>query len=299
MFFGRAGLDPLLGHPNFCAREGDIRDTGLVDSVLKAGAYDRVIHLAAISNDPSSELDPAITESVNVTATRHLIESARRWGVERFIFASSASVYGVTEEPAVHEELPTHPITLYAQSKVEGEHILEEFSDSSFETVVVRSATVCGYSPRLRLDLTVNIFACQAICDRVIKVFGGSQRRPNIHLEDLTDFYLLTLDTAAAGNKYNVVHSNASVNNLAEMVRDRVGPGIPIETLPTNDPRSYHLSCRKAEGIGFTARRPLVVAVDDLCRAFGCGLVPEPQSSHYRNVVRMKQHLDFWRRSAS
>jgi nucleoside-diphosphate-sugar epimerase len=301
LFFGREPVAALLSRPGFEVLEGDIRDETLVERTLASGSFDRVIHLAAISNDPSSELDPAITRSVNLDATAHLMKTSRAAGVERLVFASSASVYGIKEDPDVHESLPLEPITLYARYKAEGEAILRGLIGPGFEGVAVRAATVCGYSPRLRLDLTVNILTYQAVCEGRIRVFGGSQLRPNVHVEDLTDFYVQILDApGVSGASYNVSHSNASVREIAEIVRARVDPALPIETVPTDDLRSYHLSSEKARReLGFVPRRPLDSAVDDLAAALRDGRVGDPASPRYRNVALMQQDLGLWMRRCS
>ena len=298
LFFGTEPIAPLGSDPRFRLVVGDIRDRALVLSVLKSGSFDRVIHLAAISNDPSSEIDPHITEQVNIAATRSVMESAKRAGVARFVFASSASVYGIKSVPDVHEGLQLEPITVYARSKVEGEAALGELIDDSFEGVSVRAATVCGRSPRLRLDLTVNILTYQAVCEGRIRVFGGTQLRPNVHIEDLADLYVELLDApGVSGAAYNVCHSNASVRQLAEMVQTAAAPTVPIETVPTQDLRSYHLSGAKlARDLGFTPRRDPRDAARDLGERLRTGRVPEPASSLYRNVAHMQTNLGFWQR---
>jgi nucleoside-diphosphate-sugar epimerase len=299
LFFGLDPIEPLLARPGFTLIEGDIRDRRLVERTLGDGAFDRVVHLAAISNDPSSELDEGITLGVNLDATCHLMETARQAGVGRFLFASSASVYGIKDEPDVHEGLALEPITLYARCKAEGEAALDRLLRPGFEGVSLRAATVCGDSPRLRLDLTVNILTCQAVCEGRIRVFGGSQLRPNLHIEDLTDLYVRMLDApCVSGARYNVCRANASVRELAEMVRGRVDPRIPIEAVPTSDLRSYHLSgARLARELGFQPARGLEQAVDEVSAALRSGRVTDPQSSRYRNVAHMQRNLAFWRRA--
>jgi nucleoside-diphosphate-sugar epimerase len=301
LFFGNDPIEALRGRPGFEVIEGDIRDRRLVERTLGEGGFDRVVHLAAISNDPSSELDEEITLGVNLDATRHLMERARHAGVGRFVFASSASVYGIKDEPDVHEGLPLEPITLYARCKAEGEAALDRLLGGGFEGVSLRAATVCGYSPRLRLDLTVNILTYQAVCEGRIRVFGGSQLRPNVHVEDLADLYVAILDAPCAnGARYNVCRSNASVRELAEMVRRTVDPRTPIEAVPTEDLRSYHLSgARLARDLGVTPGRALEQAVDELASALRSGRVADPKGSQYRNVAHMQRDLAFWKRGRS
>ncbi len=299
-FFGRNTVSHLLQKPGFTLVEGDIRDRRQLERVFGANAFDRVIHLAAVSNDPSSELDPDITRSVNLDGTRNVMELARRAGVQRFLYASSASVYGLREEDRVTEDLDLQPLTLYARYKGEGEELLSGLVGREFEGVSVRSATVCGMSPRLRLDLTVNILTHQAICRRKISVFGGDQVRPNVHIRDLVDFYTLLLDApGVSGEAFNVSESNATVREIAAIVRDEIGADIPIEITPTNDNRSYRLDASKVtRQLGWKPGRGIVDAVRELAAAFDAGQVPEPESSRYRNVALMAENLDFWRHRA-
>jgi nucleoside-diphosphate-sugar epimerase len=299
-FFGREPLSGVASHPGLRLVAGDIRDGDAVDRLLGEGDFDAVVHLAAISNDPTSELDPELTRSVNKTAVDGLMRSARRAGVPRFLYASSASVYGVKDEPAVTEELPLTPITLYARYKAEGEETLNALSGPGFCGVSVRAATVCGFSPRLRLDLTINILTEHAVGRGAIRVFGGEQLRPNIHVLDLAAFYrrlLVAPAEAVGGRAFNVSRSNASVMELAEMVRSVVGPGIPIEVVPTRDNRSYRLSTDRARReLGFEAEHALVEAVEGLEEALRDGRVKDPSAPVYRNIDWMKRDPDRWHR---
>lgn len=294
-------VDPIV-HERCRRIRADIRDFDTVDTVLKEGRFDTVIHLAAISNDPSSALDPQVTESVNLRAVDHMMHSAKRNGVKRFLYASSASVYGIKETENVTEDLQLDPITVYARCKAEGEAILNGLVDASFVGVSVRSATVCGYSPRLRLDLTINLLTDQGLTDRRIRVFGGTQMRPNVHVRDLSDFYRTLIGAPAdgiAGKAFNISRENASVMALAEMIRDELDPSLPIDTVPTNDPRSYHLCANRArEELGFEPRRDLVTAVRELREAYRSGKVLDSQSPVYRNVAWMKAQPDLWRKVA-
>jgi nucleoside-diphosphate-sugar epimerase len=183
------GHDTLPDSPDLTRVDLDLRDHAGVDALLAGERFDAVIHLAAISNDPSSDLDPELTRQVNLDGTRALMESAQRHGVGRFLYASSASVYGIKEVPDVTEDLDLEPITIYAKYKAEGEAILNALTSPDFVGVSVRAATVCGWSPRLRLDLTINILTLSALTRGEITVFGGQQMRPNIHVQDLALFY--------------------------------------------------------------------------------------------------------------
>lgn len=270
----------------------DLRQTAQVKETLTD--IDAIIHLAGISNDPSSDLDPQLTRDVNIDAVKSLIDQARQRGIPRFINASSSSVYGIKEEPDVTENLSLNPLTVYSESKVAIEEYLAKHR-GGMTAVSVRSATICGFSPRLRLDLTVNILTHHAVVKNKITVFGGSQKRPNIHIEDISDFYLKMVDAPAElidGEAFNVCGANHTVNDLAQLVQKTVGPNIPIETLPTNDLRSYHVSAKKAEEVlGYKAARGIEVAITELAQAFRAGKVPNPEDDRYYNVKTMKRVL--------
>ena len=295
-FYGR---DTLAEHPGLTLVEGDLRDHAAVDTLLRQGRFDSVIHLAAISNDPSSELDADLTRAVNLDGTRFVMEAASRHGVKRFVYASSASVYGIKDVEDVTEDLPLDPITIYAQYKAEGEGILNALVGPDFCGVSVRAATVCGASPRLRLDLTINILTLSALTRDCITVFGGKQMRPNVHIQDLADFYTLLLDAPAdkvAGQAFNVSHSNATVLALAEMIAQTLNAKVRIDITPSDDPRSYHLSAGRAQReLGFDPRVSLSEAVTELRDVWQGGGIPDLDSSRYRNVRAMQEQPEFWR----
>ncbi len=297
------GRDTLPHHPALTLVEADLRDRERVRGVLFRGGFDAVIHLAAISNDPSSEIDPRLTRAVNLDALEHLFRAAKEAGVPRMIYASSASVYGLKSEAEVTEDLPLEPLTLYAEYKAEGEAILSRLADDAYCGVAVRSATVCGYSPRLRLDLTINILTEHAVTRGKIRVFGGAQQRPNIHVRDLAGFYadLVTAPRELIqGQAFNVSRENSTVMELARMIRDEIDPDLPIETVATDDQRSYRLSGDKAARVlGFRPPTPLVQAVRDLAAAFADGRIADPADPIYRNVELMKRRPELWRYAAA
>lgn len=297
-FFGEGPLKEAASHPGLTLRKGDIRDRATLREVLGPGA-DAVIHLAAISNDPSAELAPEVTRSINGRGTGLVMEMAKECGVPRFLYASSASVYGIKDTPDVTEDLSLDPITLYARCKADGEEVLNGLADGDFTGVSVRAATVCGDSPRLRLDLTINLLTDQALRMGWIRVFGGTQMRPNIHLRDLTAFYRLLLEAdgdRVNGRAYNVCRRNAPVAELAEMIRDEVDPELKIRTEPTDDLRSYHLSgARARDELGFVPECELVLAVRELRERYRGTLDPDPGDAWYRNVRWMKEHPELLR----
>lgn len=297
-FFGYEPLDPVADNDRLEFIEGDIRDREFVDRVFEEGSYDAVIHLAAISNDPSSKLDADLTTSVNRDAVQYVMKVAKEAGVERLLYASSASVYGIKETENVTEDLSLNPITLYAKYKAEGEDYLNDLVDDDFCGVSVRAATVCGYSPRLRLDLVINILTSHALNRGEIRVYGGDQMRPNVHVEDISDFYLHLLDADREkinGEAFNVSHSNYSVMGLAELIRDTLESDIDITVEPTDDNRSYHLSAEKAAKIlDFHPQHPLEEAVRDLEEAYNAGKWREHDAIEYHNVRWMQDHPEDW-----
>ncbi len=289
--YGEEVLDEVRDNPNLREFRGDLRNPQIVDSALEGCVS--VIHLACISNDPSFELDPTLGKSINYDAFRPLVQAAKRKGISRFIYASSSSVYGIKETPNVTEELPLEPITDYSKYKALCESVLEEEREPGFATLILRPATVCGYSKRLRLDLTVNILTNHAINNGKIRVFGGSQRRPNIHIEDMTDLYIRSLDSPAEkidGGIYNAGYENHQVMEIAEMVRGVVGSSVEIAIEPTDDLRSYHISSERiADQLGFTPNHSIPQAILGLSDAFASGLVPQAMSADkYYNIKTMQ-----------
>lgn len=281
-----------LRGPELIEVKGDLRDPEAVGRALKDCAS--VIHLACISNDPSFELDPELGKSINYDCFRPLVRAAKDAGVKRFIYASSSSVYGVKSEPEVTEELPLEPLTDYSKYKAMCEEVLEQERAPGFTTLTLRPATVCGYAPRLRLDLTVNILTNHAVNNGKITVFGGNQLRPNIHIEDMTDLYVECLELPAKlidGKIYNAGYENHSVMDIAKTVRKVVDPKIDIVVTPTNDNRSYQVSSEKIRReLGFVPKRSIDDAVKGLKAAFAAGKVPNSMTDPmYYNIRRMQE----------
>jgi nucleoside-diphosphate-sugar epimerase len=272
--------------------KGDIRNP--VDVAQAVTGCDAVIHLACISNDPSFDLNPDLGKSINFDCFRPLVRAAKDAGVTRFIYASSSSVYGIKDEDNVTEDLDRLPLTDYSKFKAMCEDVLEEEREPGFTTLTIRPATVCGYAPRLRLDLSVNILTNHAINNGKIRVFGGSQKRPNIHVGDMVELYLKALDydsTLIDGKVFNAGYDNFTIMQIAEMVRDTVGGATAIEVTSSDDLRSYHISSEKiARELGFRPQHSIVDAVADLKSAFAKGLVPEPMTnSRYYNIKLMQE----------
>jgi nucleoside-diphosphate-sugar epimerase len=289
--YGEHALDAVSGHPALQQVRGDIRDLKLLNRVIPG--CDAVIHLACISNDPSYELDPALGKSINYDAFFNLIDVAKDSGVRRFIYASSSSVYGIREEENVSEDLPLRPLTDYSKYKALCEDVLLKKREQGFVTLIIRPATVCGYSPRLRLDLTVNILTNHAVNNRKITVFGGNQMRPNIHIDDMTDLYAKALqwpDEAIDGKVFNAGYENRTVMEIAEITRGVVGPDVAIVATPTDDQRSYHISSEKIRHeLGFVPLHSIQDAVRDLAAAFHLGKIPNPLTEiGYYNLKTMQ-----------
>jgi nucleoside-diphosphate-sugar epimerase len=286
------GDDVLKAHPGLKTIRGDIRDKTLLKETIPG--HDAVIHLACISNDPSFELDLELGKSINYDAFTPLVDISKERGVKRFIYASSSSVYGIKEESNVTEDLPFLPLTDYSKYKAQCEEILLKKRAPGFVALVLRPSTVCGYSPRLRLDLTVNILTNHAINNRKITVFGGQQMRPNIHIKDMVQAYIKSLewpDEAIDGKIYNVGFDNFMVSEIAEKVRKVVGEDIEIVTTPTNDNRSYHVSSEKIKKeLGFVAAHSLEDAIRDLVASFQAGMIPNAMTdSRYYNIKTMQK----------
>lgn len=292
------GKDALPRDPHLELVEGDIRDREVVERCVEG--MDAVIHLACISNDPSFELDPKLGKSINFDAFEPLVEASVAAGVKRFVYASSSSVYGISDADEVTEDHPLNPLTDYSKFKRDCEPILLSRESKTFAPVVIRPATVCGYSPRLRLDLTVNILTNHAVTNRRIEVFGGSQRRPNIHIADMVELYAMLLSLPAArvsGKTWNAGYQNQTVARIAALVKETVEeemPGkAPIEvvTTPTDDPRSYHISSERIHrDLGFIPEHTIEDAVADLCAAFEAGKIPRSMEDDvYFNVKRMQR----------
>ena len=290
-YFGRECLSAVRGHPGLTEMKADLRDKFALDRAL-AGCT-AVIHLACVSNDPSFELDPDLGRSINYDAFLPLVKLSKKHGVKRFVYASSSSVYGIKEEENVTEELSLKPLTDYSKYKAMCEEILDREREPGFATLTLRPATVCGYSPRLRLDLSVNILTNLAYHKREITVFGGEQRRPNLHIQDMTDLYVQTLRWPAEkidGKVYNAGWQNLSIRAIAELVKAEVGDDVQIVATPTDDLRSYHVSSAKIQReLGWQPRFTVPDAIRELVAAFGAGKVPNSLSDpRYFNIKTMQ-----------
>jgi nucleoside-diphosphate-sugar epimerase len=294
MYYGSAHLG---AHAGLRIIKGDIRDTAKFAAAVVG--CDAVIHLACISNDASFELDEALSRTVNYECFEPMVMAAKQAGVKRFIYASSSSVYGVSDKPNVTEEHPLVPLTLYNKYKGLCEPLLFKHQSPDFVCVTIRPATICGYAPRLRLDLSVNILTNHAVTNNRITVFGGSQMRPNLHIKDMCDLYQLMLevpDEPIAGQIFNVGHQNMTITAIAGTVKGVVESEFPVKgpisivTTPSDDLRSYHVNSDKiARVLGFRPKFGVSEAASELCAAFERGAIPGSMTSDaYYNVRTMK-----------
>jgi nucleoside-diphosphate-sugar epimerase len=276
MWFGNF----LPPHPRLTLLLHDMRKIDAVD----LSGFDTIFHLANIANDPAVELNPYASWDVNVLATMRLADRAARQGVKQIVFASSGSVYGVTPEPRVTEEMDLNPISEYNKTKMVAERVILSYGMSLVATII-RPATVCGPSPRMRLDLTVNLLTVQALTNGAMTVLGGGQIRPNIHIDDLVEVYLFALDHRLAG-VYNAGFENLSILEIAQRIASRVPAEVQI--LPSNDPRSYRQCSDRLVAAGFAPTRNVAAAVDELAALYAAGQLRDEPWSH--NVSWMKQH---------
>ena len=291
------GSNHLPKVPNIHLVQSDVREIAKVKEALVGQEY--LLHLACISNDASFELDEKLSTSVNLESFEPLVIEAKKAGVKRFVFASSSSVYGVSDSPDVTEDHPLVPLTLYNKYKGMCEPLLKKHTDSSFIGVIFRPATVCGYAPRQRLDLSVNILTNHAINKGTITVFGGDQLRPNLHIQDYADLCKLLLTAPhekVANETFNCGFQNMSIMDIAKIVKqvvEEVFPekgDIPIRVITSDDPRSYHINSEKIyKALGFKPKYSIEDAVRGLCTAFREGKLPNSfDDNKYFNVKTMK-----------
>ena len=274
MWFGNF----LKGHPNLIVIKGDIRQTSdewLYDT-------DVVIHLASVANDPCADLDPKLSWETSALGTMLLADKAVKYGVKQFIYASSGSVYGVSDAPQVIEDTPLLPISEYNKAKMVAERVLLSYANE-MTIQIVRPATVCGYSPRMRLDVSVNMLTMQALTKGLITVFGGEQTRPNIHIDDITDLYLYLLEKEMPGT-FNAGFENISILDIAKLVKQYVPADIKVTT--SNDPRSYRLNSDKLLNTGFRPKKTVNDAIQELIAQYKAAKLAD--DDRFYNIRTMK-----------
>jgi len=270
----------LAPHQKLSVVKGDVRE---IDTIPLDGV-DCIIHLSSIANDPCADLDPQLTWEVSALATMQLADKAKRMGIKRFIYASSGSVYGVKEELQVTEELELKPISEYNKTKMVGERVLLSYQDDMV-VQIVRPATVCGYSPRMRLDVAVNLLTMQALSKDKITVFGGNQVRPNIHIDDITDLYLHLIDHPEITGIFNAGFENISIMDIAKMVTQQVP--VEVTVTPSNDPRSYRINSDKLLATGFRPKKTVDDAIREIIEKYRSGELKD--EDRFYNLRWMEQ----------
>ena len=278
MWFG----NDLPNHPRLQIIKGDVR----VSEQVPREGVDAIVHLSSVANDPCGDLDPKLTWEVSCLATMQLADRAARLGIKHFVYASSGSVYGLKEEPQVTEDLELVPLSEYNKTKMVGERVLMSYTDRMV-VQIVRPATVCGLSPRMRLDVSVNMLTVQALTRGEITVLGGDQTRPNIHIDDITDLYLFLLDHPEVTGIYNAGFENLSIRSIAEMATQRAQAQIKV--LPSNDPRSYRVNSDKLLATGFKPKKTVSDAIDEICAAYRAGKIQDEDRFH--NLKWMQKTL--------
>jgi len=269
MWFGNY----LKPHPKLKIVKGDVRDIDTID----LDGIDAIVHLSSIANDPCGDLDPKLTWEVSALATMQLADKAVRKGVKRFVYASSGSVYGIKDEPQVTEDLELKPISEYNKTKMVAERVLLSYAND-LVVQIIRPATVCGYSPRMRLDVSVNMLTMQALAKRRITVFGGQQTRPNIHIDDITDVYTFMLDHPEHSGIYNAGFENISIMDIAKQVTTYAEAEITITD--SNDPRSYRVNSDKLLATGFRPKKTVGHAIREIIEKYHSGELKDDERFH-------------------
>ncbi len=272
----------LPEHQNLSVVKGDVREL----SSIPFDGVDAIIHLASIANDPCGDLNPKLTWEVSALATMQIADHAARNGIKHFIYASSGSVYGVKDEDQVTEDLSLEPISEYNKTKMVSERVLLSYSDK-MTVQIVRPATVCGLSPRMRLDVAVNMLTMQAIKNGRITVFGGDQSRPNIHIDDITGLYLFLLNNPQVTGVYNAGFENITIGEIADILARRTGAD--VITTPSNDPRSYRVNSDKLLATGFKPKKCVENAIEEIISAYKAGKLED--SEQWYNLKWMEKHV--------
>ena len=273
----------LAPHENLTTIKGDVRNT----AEIELEGIDSIIHLASIANDPCGDLNPKLTWEVSALATMQLADKAKKSGIKQFIYASSGSVYGVKDEEQVTEDLSLEPISEYNKTKMVAERVLLSYADD-MAVQIVRPATVCGLSDRMRLDVSVNMLTMQALTNGKITVFGGAQVRPNIHIDDITDLYIYMLENPdKTSGVYNAGFENISILDIAKMVQAKIN--CEIEITPSNDPRCYRINSDKLLASGFKPSKNVETAIEEIIEAHEAGKLKN--EDHFYNLKWMQKEV--------
>ncbi len=278
MWFGNF----LQPNPRLVVIEGDVRDIDAID----LSGIDGIVHLSSVANDPCGDLDPKLTWEISALATMQLADKAKRKGVRHFVYASSGSVYGVKNEDQITEDLELKPISEYNKTKMVSERVLLSYADDMV-VQIIRPATVCGYSPRMRLDVSVNMLTMQALTKRKITVFGGQQTRPNIHIDDITDVYMFMLDHPEHTGVYNAGFENMSILDIAERVTHHAEAEVVVSA--SNDPRSYRVNSDKLLATGFRPKKTVEDAIREVAEKYHSGVLKDDDQFH--NLKWMQKRM--------
>ena len=278
MWFGNF----LRSHPNLTIIEEDVRN---IDSII-LDFVDCIIHLSSVANDPCGDLDPKLTWEISALATMQLADKAVRNNVKQFIYASSGSVYGIKDEESVTEDLPLKPISEYNKTKMVSERVLLSYADK-MKVQILRPATVCGISERMRLDVSVNMLTMQALKNKKITVFGGSQIRPNIHIDDITDVYIHFIKNPNIEGIFNAGFENLSILEIADLISNRLQS--EVVRLESNDPRSYRLNSDKLIETGFKPKKNVSKAIDEIILSYRDGKIDD--HDHFHNLKWMEKKI--------
>ena len=278
MWFGNF----LPRHDNLQIIQQDVRDVEKID----LEGIDCIIHLSSVANDPCGDLNPKLTWEISCLATMQLADKAMREGVKHFIYASSGSVYGLKKEQNVTEDLPVVPLSEYNKTKMVAERVLESYQDKMV-VQIVRPATVCGLSPRMRLDVSVNLLTMQALKKGNITVLGGEQTRPNIHIDDITDLYLFLLSNKNITGVFNAGFENLKIIEIAKIIRKKTNA--KIEVKESEDPRSYRVNSDKLLATGFKPKKNVAIAIEEIINAVNSNELTD-EKKHY-NLLWMRDKV--------
>jgi len=291
LVYGDDAIRKLLSNPRLEFIKGDCRN---IQDVVRAMTNVRnMIHLAAIVGDPACAEDGENASQINYAATRMMAEIAEGHGIERFLYASTCSVYGASDE-LMDENSETNPISLYARTKLQSEQVLLEARSKSFHPTILRFATVFGLSPRPRFDLVVNLLTAKAVHDKVITIFNGEQWRPFIHVHDVAEavvqVFLAPLESVS-GEIFNIGDDrlNYTLRQIAEKVRKQL-PQTRVEYVENLDRRNYRVSFRKVrERVGFRAERTVESGIYEIIEAFQSGQISNYSEPAYNNFAFLKE----------
>ena len=271
----------FIDHKNVKNYKIDIKDISKID--IKN--VHTCIHLASIANDPMTDLDPTLSWETSALGSYILMEHLIKNKVKKIIYASSGSVYGIKKEKRVTENLSLKPISTYNKVKMVTERIILSYKEK-IDVIIIRPATVCGFSPRMRLDITVNMLTFQALKNKEITVFGGKQKRPNIHIDDLVQIYLFFIKKNKHGI-FNAGFENLSILQIAKNISKRIKSKIKIKK-NMSDNRSYNLDSSKLLKAGYKPKKNINMAIDEIKEMYENKILKEQENFHSIRWLKKK-----------